>query len=119
MVALFAPLLESEERLAIHPDGFDVVLERTWTGRDIATLVTCLSGLNKLNVKKKVAFRVVCRLADIIEGWPDLPDARKDLGLRVSIRNINVLQAAASQGFAGLWLSFCCYLDPPACIGFL
>lgn len=84
MVGLFAPVLESEEKLPTHPDGFDVILERTWMGRDIAVLVSCLSGLNKLNVKKKVAFRVVCRFADLIEGWPDLPDIGKDHSLRVS-----------------------------------
>ncbi|KAL8448742.1 hypothetical protein Emag_003868 [Eimeria magna] len=83
VVSLFAPVLECEEKLATHPDGFDVILERTWTGRDVSTLVSCLSGLNKLNVKKKVAFRVLCRLADIIEGWPDTPDVGKDMGLRV------------------------------------
>ncbi|KAL8448177.1 hypothetical protein Emed_003924 [Eimeria media] len=82
VVSLFAPVLECEEKLATHPDGFDVILERTWTGRDVSILVSCLSGLNKLNVKKKVAFRVLCRLADIIEGWPDTPDVGKDMGLR-------------------------------------
>ncbi|KAL8271038.1 hypothetical protein Esti_005023 [Eimeria stiedai] len=82
VVSLFGPVLECEEKLATHPDGFDVILERTWTGRDVSILVSCLSGLNKLNVKKKVAFRVLCRLADIIEGWPDTPDVGKDMGLR-------------------------------------
>ncbi|KAL8433876.1 hypothetical protein ACSSS7_003537 [Eimeria intestinalis] len=84
VVSLFAPVLECEEKLATHPDGFDVILERTWTGRDVSILMSCLSGLNKLNVKKKVAFRVLCRLADIIEGWPDTPEVGKDMGLRVS-----------------------------------
>nr|AGZ15727.1 hypothetical protein [Eimeria maxima] len=50
VVSLFAPVLEAEQQLPIHPDGFDVVVERT--------------------------------LADIIQGWPDLPDAGKELSLR-------------------------------------
>ncbi|KAL8427934.1 hypothetical protein Efla_003448 [Eimeria flavescens] len=83
VVSLFAPVLECEEKLPTHPDGFDVILERTWAGRDVGILMSCLSGLNKLNVKKKVAFRIVCRLADIVEGWPDTPDVGKEIGLRV------------------------------------
>ena len=53
MVSLFAPVLEAEQQLPIHPDGFDVVVERTWVGRDVAVLLTCLSGNHKLNPKKK------------------------------------------------------------------
>ncbi|CDJ58451.1 Leucine Rich Repeat family protein, related [Eimeria maxima] len=49
VVSLFAPVLEAEQQLPIHPDGFDVVVERTW-------------------------------------GWPDLPDAGKELSLRDFVR---------------------------------
>ncbi|CDI83997.1 leucine rich repeat containing protein, putative [Eimeria acervulina] len=82
VVSLFGPVLEAEQQVDVHPDGFDVVVERTWTGRDVNVLLTSLSGTHKLNPKKKEAFRIVCRLADIIQGWPDTPDAAKDLSLR-------------------------------------
>jgi len=46
----------------------DVVLECTWAGGDIETLLACFFGPNQLKSRGKVAFRVLSRIADVLEG---------------------------------------------------
>ncbi|PHJ16898.1 leucine rich repeat-containing, partial [Cystoisospora suis] len=41
-------------------------------------LLQCLSGIERLDVRLKVAFRVLSRIADVMEGHPDLQDAREE-----------------------------------------
>eukprot|EP00921_Rhytidocystis_pertsovi_P000727 GHVQ01001281.1.p1 GENE.GHVQ01001281.1~~GHVQ01001281.1.p1 ORF type:complete len:1562 (+),score=205.48 GHVQ01001281.1:31-4716(+) len=65
-----------------RPDNEDIVIERTWTGRDVGVLLGALSGGQRVSVDKKVGFRIVSRLADVLEGRPDSLDFQKSIVLR-------------------------------------
>jgi len=53
------------------PTSADVCAERTWTGRSVETLMQCFTGKEKLKARGKVAFRILVRVADILEGRSD------------------------------------------------
>ncbi|PFH35368.1 leucine rich repeat-containing protein [Besnoitia besnoiti] len=76
----FASILKAEENQFkwVSADAFDVAIERSWTGRDMKILLLNLSGLERCNVRMKVAFRLLSRMADVLEGHPDTFDARED-----------------------------------------
>jgi len=46
--------------------------ECTWTGRSIETLLQCFAGKERVQARGKVAYRVVARIADVLEGRSDL-----------------------------------------------
>lgn len=52
-------------------DAFEVLAEKTWTGRSVPALLQCLYGVHRLTPKKKVCFRVIQRLADVLQGVTD------------------------------------------------
>ncbi|OII78036.1 leucine rich repeat family protein [Cryptosporidium andersoni] len=49
----------------------DTSLEISWCGRSLEWLLGTLSGQNRLSAEKKLATRVFCRIADIMEGISD------------------------------------------------
>eukprot|EP00928_Gymnodinium_smaydae_P067752 TRINITY_DN5075_c2_g1_i1.p1 TRINITY_DN5075_c2_g1~~TRINITY_DN5075_c2_g1_i1.p1 ORF type:complete len:1545 (-),score=431.35 TRINITY_DN5075_c2_g1_i1:77-4177(-) len=63
-------IMKFEEELN-SPMAADVCLEQTWSGRSLENLMDCLSGPKRLDRRKKVALRVICRIADIAEGATD------------------------------------------------
>ena len=62
------------EELFHTPTKGDVVVEQTWSGRNTDLLVESLAGVraSKLNIRKKPAFRVLARLADVLQGRSDV-----------------------------------------------
>jgi len=70
-------VLVNEEQLH-SPANRDICPERGWSGRSTEILLRCFMGVRCLNAKQKVAFRVMQRIADVLEGcsdrWdPELP----------------------------------------------
>ncbi|KAH8584079.1 leucine-rich repeat [Cryptosporidium sp. chipmunk genotype I] len=67
---LFEYSLKKEEKhfAAFDPD---TALEVSWPGRSVNILLGTLKGQNRLSSSKKVAVRVLCRLADILTGVSD------------------------------------------------
>ncbi|KAF7457211.1 leucine rich repeat-containing protein [Cryptosporidium felis] len=67
---LFEYSLKKEEKhfAAFDPD---TALEISWVGRSTKILLATLRGQNRLLSSKKVAVRVLCRLADILTGISD------------------------------------------------
>jgi len=55
----------------------DILIERTWTGRNLEALLSCLGSRDRLDVYSRQAFRVVARVADVLEGRSDSLDSRK------------------------------------------
>ncbi|KAL7068194.1 leucine rich repeat family protein [Cryptosporidium serpentis] len=49
----------------------DTLLEISWCGRSLEWLLGTLNGQNRLSAEKKLATRVFCRIADIMEGISD------------------------------------------------
>ncbi|CAD7945290.1 unnamed protein product [Amoebophrya sp. A120] len=49
----------------------DVFVERTWSGRNLEALLSCLTGPQKLSVRGPQSFRVFMRIADVLQGRPD------------------------------------------------
>ncbi|KAJ1611385.1 leucine-rich repeat protein [Cryptosporidium canis] len=69
--AIFEYSLKKEERhfAAFDPD---TALEVSWPGRSVNFLLGTLKGQNRLSSSKKVAVRILCRLADILTGVSDI-----------------------------------------------
>jgi len=67
-----------EEELYHRPLAGDVAIEQTWLGRSMSNLASCLAGEHLLDRRKKVAFRVLSRMADIVEGRHDLFMKRRE-----------------------------------------
>lgn len=65
-------ILKWEETLN-SPMAKDVPIEQCWLGRSLVTLMRSFTGDYALSVSKKVALRVLGRLADVIEGRTDEP----------------------------------------------
>lgn len=65
--------LQCEDRFTL--DMPDISVERTWTGRSVETLLQCFSGLDRVRARYKVALRVLCRMADVLDGHSDFQDA--------------------------------------------
>lgn len=67
---LFEYSLKKEEKhfAAFDPD---TALEISWSGRSVDLLLGTLRGQNRLSSSKKVAVRVLCRLADVLTGVSD------------------------------------------------
>eukprot|EP00919_Chromeraceae_sp_WS-2016_P021919 GHVR01052015.1.p1 GENE.GHVR01052015.1~~GHVR01052015.1.p1 ORF type:complete len:1359 (+),score=328.89 GHVR01052015.1:1236-5312(+) len=63
-------VLFKEEELHT-PSNIDITIELTWIGRDVSALLQCLVQTSRLDPRKKVGFRVVSRLADVIVGRSD------------------------------------------------
>ncbi|CBZ50107.1 hypothetical protein NCLIV_005830 [Neospora caninum Liverpool] len=76
----FTAIIKAEERQIkwVSADAFDVAVERTWTGREMKFLLLNLSGLERVDVRMKLAFRLLSRIADVLEGHPDHLDAREE-----------------------------------------
>jgi len=49
----------------------DITIERTWTGRTVETLLRALAGPYRVKARGKTAFRIVARIADVLEGRTD------------------------------------------------
>merc|ERR1711871_1075265 len=67
----------------------DIEVEGTWTGRSLENLLQCLAGKDRLKSRQKVAYRVINRIADVLEGRSDItggkePEERscQDMGLQ-------------------------------------
>jgi len=65
-----ATVLKCEEMLH-RPTVQDVTIEQTWTGRSWKVLMNCLRSADRLDSRKKVAFRALVRIADVLEGRTD------------------------------------------------
>eukprot|EP00931_Biecheleriopsis_adriatica_P040597 TRINITY_DN23265_c0_g1_i1.p1 TRINITY_DN23265_c0_g1~~TRINITY_DN23265_c0_g1_i1.p1 ORF type:complete len:1929 (+),score=360.45 TRINITY_DN23265_c0_g1_i1:747-5789(+) len=52
-----------------------ICVERTWAGRSVEMLLLSLTGPGRLDPFGKVAFRVISRIADIVQGQSDKADA--------------------------------------------
>mmetsp|Transcript_7849 Transcript_7849/g.18297 ORF Transcript_7849/g.18297 Transcript_7849/m.18297 type:complete len:1939 (+) Transcript_7849:104-5920(+) len=70
MDGIITDVLRHEDTLS-QPDSVDCPVERTWTGRAVETLMQVLAGRDRLKPNGKVAFRVINRMADILEGRSD------------------------------------------------
>eukprot|EP00923_Selenidium_pygospionis_P051399 GHVN01089222.1.p1 GENE.GHVN01089222.1~~GHVN01089222.1.p1 ORF type:complete len:1965 (-),score=370.62 GHVN01089222.1:104-5998(-) len=79
----FRKILKNEEELH-SPDNRDIPIERCWIGKDLSLLLSCLSGPERLTPSGKVAFRLVSRFADVMEG---VSDARS-FGQAVLLKNL-------------------------------
>ena len=65
-------ILKYEEELHT-PTGPCVAIEQTWCGRSIENLMRCLEPAKEtLTRNKKVAFRLMARIADVLEGRTDV-----------------------------------------------
>lgn len=65
-------ILKFEDQLHTFQNE-DIGAEGSWTGRSVETLLQCISGSERLNARGKVAYRVLCRIADCLEGKSDKP----------------------------------------------
>lgn len=74
---MFPEVLKCEEDFH-RPYADDVALEQTWTGRSVDNLIKCFQDQNALNRSKRVLFRVLSRIADVMEGVPDFIGDRKE-----------------------------------------
>ena len=54
-------------------------LERSWTGRSIESLLCVVNGTQAVPPLSKVMFRVVARIADVLEGRSHADDS-EDVG---------------------------------------
>lgn len=77
----FRSILKAEEDTC-KPDSQDVAVERCWTGRQVNLLLRCFSGLERLNPYKRVAFRTMTQLADVLEGRSAMIDLGTDITLQ-------------------------------------
>jgi len=55
----------------------DVCIELTWMGRNLEYLLGCLSSKDCLDNRQKQAYRVIHRVADVLEGAPDSKEINK------------------------------------------
>ncbi|EZG68843.1 leucine rich repeat protein, partial [Gregarina niphandrodes] len=78
LVAAHAPALAGLLRAEDHTSllARPTLLERCWAGRDLDVLAETLLGGPRLPLAKKMAFRVLARMADVAQGAKDelLPD---------------------------------------------
>eukprot|EP00928_Gymnodinium_smaydae_P043057 TRINITY_DN28935_c0_g1_i1.p1 TRINITY_DN28935_c0_g1~~TRINITY_DN28935_c0_g1_i1.p1 ORF type:complete len:2043 (-),score=242.23 TRINITY_DN28935_c0_g1_i1:78-6206(-) len=56
----------------------DSMIERTWAGRSIETLLACLAGQERITPIGTVALRVILRIADVLEGRSDKGMSEED-----------------------------------------
>lgn len=63
-------LFEEEAKHSLEAN--DVAIEQTWTGRSLENLLLCLAGDFALDRTKKVMFRVLARVADVLQGCSDV-----------------------------------------------
>jgi hypothetical protein len=61
----------------------DVAVERCWTGRDVSVLIGCFINSDRLTPGRRVAFRVMSQLADVLEGRSGLLDMANDIVIQV------------------------------------
>lgn len=61
----------------------DVAVERCWTGRELLLLLKCFSGQGRLSPTKKVAFRIMSQIADVLEGRAAILDFGYEVTLQV------------------------------------
>eukprot|EP00929_Paragymnodinium_shiwhaense_P058630 TRINITY_DN29370_c1_g1_i2.p1 TRINITY_DN29370_c1_g1~~TRINITY_DN29370_c1_g1_i2.p1 ORF type:complete len:2068 (+),score=611.52 TRINITY_DN29370_c1_g1_i2:450-6206(+) len=66
-----APSILKWEEERHSPEVEDVSLERCWIGRSLVVMQDCLNGEDALDHEKKVGYRVLARIADILEGRSD------------------------------------------------
>lgn len=67
--------LQWEDKLALE-NVPDISTERTWTGRSVETLLQCFSGLERVRARYKVGFRILCRMADVLDCHSDFLDRK-------------------------------------------
>jgi hypothetical protein len=72
-------ILKNEDDLH-SPMSEEIIIERSWTGRSVESLLVCFTGQDKLRVTGKVSFRVAQRLADILDGRSDLIEMASEDG---------------------------------------
>jgi len=65
--ALFPRILKLEEELHT-PLAMDVSLEQTWLGRSLENLLQCFQGDRQLQRNSKVTIRIMCQIANVLEG---------------------------------------------------
>ncbi|OII71296.1 leucine-rich repeat-containing protein [Cryptosporidium ubiquitum] len=68
--SIFEYSLKKEEKYFAAFDP-DTALEISWPGRSVDILLGTFKGQNRLSSSKKVAVRVLCRLADVLTGVSD------------------------------------------------
>jgi len=66
----FPEVMKNEEELHTA-QAEDIGLEQTWIGRSLENLLACLTGEKALHPRKRVTFRVLSRMADVLEGRTD------------------------------------------------
>eukprot|EP00746_Dinoflagellata_sp_MGD_P070651 gnl/MRDRNA2_/MRDRNA2_28897_c0_seq1.p1 gnl/MRDRNA2_/MRDRNA2_28897_c0~~gnl/MRDRNA2_/MRDRNA2_28897_c0_seq1.p1 ORF type:complete len:1753 (+),score=324.55 gnl/MRDRNA2_/MRDRNA2_28897_c0_seq1:228-5486(+) len=71
-------ILKNEDELHT-PTNPDIIIDRSITGTSVETLLQSFGGVDRLNPKRKVAFRATQRIADVLEGRTDLLDGTTDL----------------------------------------
>jgi len=62
-----------------NPMGPDIMVECTWTGRSVETLLECLAGVERVRANCKVAYRVIRRIADVLTGVPEDDEDRRNV----------------------------------------
>lgn len=60
-------------------------MEKCWTGREVTLLLRCFSGQGRLSPTKKVAFRVMNQIADVLEGRAAIVDLGSYITLQVRL----------------------------------
>eukprot|EP01053_Blabericola_migrator_P000155 Blabericola_migrator_1__154@NODE_1040_length_5626_cov_5_586796_g716_i0_p1_GENE_NODE_1040_length_5626_cov_5_586796_g716_i0NODE_1040_length_5626_cov_5_586796_g716_i0_p1_ORF_typecomplete_len819_score161_11XET_C/PF06955_12/0_11_NODE_1040_length_5626_cov_5_586796_g716_i027095165 len=88
ILSMYGPILKAEETLGFMAQ--DTCIERTWGGRDLEMLLSCLKASEetksyRLSVHKKTAFRVMARIADLLGGTSDAFER----SLRITLRQMS------------------------------
>lgn len=73
-------LMLKDEELLNSWAAPEICIERCWIGRSLEYLTSSLRGDRALDRSKKVALRVLCRIADILEGRTDGRTDYRNLG---------------------------------------
>eukprot|EP00927_Polykrikos_kofoidii_P047019 TRINITY_DN41113_c0_g1_i1.p1 TRINITY_DN41113_c0_g1~~TRINITY_DN41113_c0_g1_i1.p1 ORF type:complete len:1734 (+),score=288.09 TRINITY_DN41113_c0_g1_i1:173-5203(+) len=63
--------LRCEDSIGL-PTGRDICCENTWTGRSVDVLLQSISGPNPVKPRGRVAYRLLARTADVLQGQSDI-----------------------------------------------
>eukprot|EP00920_Eleutheroschizon_duboscqi_P021246 GHVT01050007.1.p1 GENE.GHVT01050007.1~~GHVT01050007.1.p1 ORF type:complete len:1797 (-),score=162.03 GHVT01050007.1:859-6249(-) len=78
-IEVFQEIVKAEEwRTVKSPHRQDIPVERTWTGRSAAMVLKCLSASFGLQADGRVAFRLLGRLADTLQGRSEAADSNDE-----------------------------------------
>lgn len=86
MTMAMVQVLKLEDELH-SPHNPDIIVEKTWAGRSVETLLQSLSGVAQLRAQQKVAYRIISRLADVLEGRPDQMRKKDDRIMELMAEN--------------------------------